>query len=172
MLSNQCCFCCTSPDLFKFNDSQHDIFPTVCIAQNCQSHHGRSKYIDDDGEYLLVVCDSCGSKGVHESCLRGKEVFLCDDCDLQPPAKRRKLNECDVSSICRSVDKNNNTQINLNDAGLQKTNQNTMSTVTSVDTIVTRKCRIILPNLTEKDIRRINQTIQKSQKKRKSNRNQ
>lgn len=52
---------------------------------------GRQYCYDENNEYLLVVCEHCGSAGVHERCMQKKRRFLCDDCKLEPPRKKRKI---------------------------------------------------------------------------------
>lgn len=133
---------------------QHDIRPVECVAKSCKSRQGRMNYIDKKGEYLLVVCQCCGSKGVHKCCLKRKSEFLCDDCDFKPISKKRKLTEDrdDSVSIHNDIDMNNNVQMSLNDVDLQGSNEKLSSTPKTPGRFVEIQFKIIVPNLTEKEV--------------------
>lgn len=128
--------------------------PVECVAESCKSRQGRMNYIDKKGEYSLVVCQCCGSKGVHKCCLKRKSEFLCDDCDFKPISKKRKLTkDRDASvSIHNDIDMNNNVQMSLNDVDLQKSNEKLSSTPKTPGRFVEIQFKIIVPNLTEKEV--------------------
>lgn len=72
---------------------------------------GRQHYIDEDGEYLLIPCDICGAQAVHDDCLPEGHDFICNDCELVQPSKKRKSsNDESVNFINQifDIDKNNN----------------------------------------------------------------
>lgn len=73
--------------------------PKECVAEQCNVINGRNYCYDENNEYLLILCTCCGSNGVHECCLNGKEDFVCSVCE-PPSKKRRKINETiDVDTI-------------------------------------------------------------------------
>uniref|UniRef100_A0A224YVN5 PHD finger protein n=1 Tax=Rhipicephalus zambeziensis TaxID=60191 RepID=A0A224YVN5_9ACAR len=51
-----------------------------CDAPRCSCPLGRSHH-QEDGRWKMVVCDSCGSQGVHASCGNvGGSHWICTEC--------------------------------------------------------------------------------------------
>lgn len=47
----------------------------------------------------MVLCYFCGSKGVHECCIKGR-TFICEDCETTTPATTKQLtNDSDKKNI-------------------------------------------------------------------------
>lgn len=99
---------------------------------------GRYYCNDEDGEYLLVPCERCGSQAVHECCLHDEEnEFICDDCDLAPPSKKQK---------------STNDQADIFVDQMPDMNNNIESKTPSKTKFVRNKITVVLPNLTEEHI--------------------
>lgn len=62
----------------------------------------------------LVFCEYCGSKAIHECCLRKRTIFICDDCESKTKSKRRKIDHQlnDIKSNNKN-DLNNNIANNV-----------------------------------------------------------
>lgn len=111
-------------------------------------------YTDKNGEHLLVLCKCCGSKGVHRECrVKGKRNFLCDDCDYKPSSKRHKTSDDDGSIHANNDnDMNNNVQMNLNDADLQKIDVPLPNKPNRLGNFVEQKFKILSPGLQKIDV--------------------
>lgn len=78
--------------------------PSECVAKpSCNMSKGRSYCYDKNNEYLLILCDCCGSSGVHKCCLIGTDYFICNDCGSPPAKKRRILNDAIALDTVSSV---------------------------------------------------------------------
>lgn len=68
--------------------------PSECVAKRCHMPNGRNYCYDENNDYLLILCECCGSNGVHECCSNGTDdLWTCNDCGPPPAKKRRILND-------------------------------------------------------------------------------
>lgn len=142
---------------------QHNAGPGECAAKHCCMPSGRRKCFNEDGEYLLVRCHTCGSRGVHECCMPGKRQFICDDCDLnEPPSKRRKIvpdESVVIGTTDDNIDENNNAPTTR--ANIVNSAKQLESSFSVHKQFRLKKFKIDLRNLTQSDIIRMTRNVEK-----------
>ncbi|XP_031640227.1 PHD finger protein 7-like [Contarinia nasturtii] len=125
-----------------YNFEQQSFVPIVCTANYCKLSQCESP---------MVTCDSCGSNGIHECCLK-TEKFICDDCDIEPRAKKRKIsNETKDEMIIKP-----NVEIEMDMNANYIPSYNTMDIPQKVGfsngEFTVKKFKIVLSRLTQEEI--------------------
>lgn len=141
--------------------------PKKCVAENCELD--KHQNIDEENE--LVLCEYCGSNGVHESCLGKSKHFICDDCKPLPSSKRqRTLNEYYDPMHNDQEDMNNNIRMNDSVQKSIQTDSLTSSLLRSIPHFTPIKLKFKLPPSIEKNETHSIRTItNKTTNKRKRN---
>lgn len=84
-----------------------------CDADECLCKKGRT-YHEEDGDWEIMVCDTCGSKGVHIKCFKSdQDIYVCTDCHIMSQTQNKSH---EVSSIESSSESSSMSEQKQNDS--------------------------------------------------------